>query len=214
MPLISILTSEYAPTATYANETIASVAAQELPAGWKLEWVVQEDGVSPELRETYESISYVHYESNDAQLGLAATRNLALGRVSGDLIQCLDHDDVLLPGAVATLIEAFEEQPIHWAIGQADDLLPDGTRVPFESALPPGLVPAGAANDWAIDHGANWPIHSAGLMIRTSTLRAIGGWPGLPIDDDVTMFAGLSELTASGRDMAVPAPSQPTQPPH
>ena len=44
MPLISILSSVYGPSATYLDETIASVQKLALPNGWELEWVVQEDG--------------------------------------------------------------------------------------------------------------------------------------------------------------------------
>jgi hypothetical protein len=32
-------------------------------------------------------------------------------------------------------------------------------------------------------------------MIRTTPLRALGGWTGIPHDDDVSMFAALSEIT-------------------
>jgi len=104
------------------------------------------------------------------------------------------YDDITLPGALATLVLRFVDYPIHWAIGQADDLTPDGTRVPYESALPYGLLPAGRVNAWATEHGGNWPIHCAGLMMRTACLRALGGWVASPADDDVAMFAALSEL--------------------
>ena len=32
-------------------------------------------------------------------------------------------------------------------------------------------------------------------MIQTTTLLALGGWTGIPYDDDVSMFAALSEIT-------------------
>jgi hypothetical protein len=40
----------------------------------------------------------------------------------------LDHDDVLLPDALDTMIPIFKDSTIHWAIGQADDSLPNGAR--------------------------------------------------------------------------------------
>jgi glycosyltransferase involved in cell wall biosynthesis len=195
MPTVSILTAAYAPTAKYLPETIASVREQILPAGWDLEWIVQEDGVGPKLADQVNELPYVRYQANNAQLGLPHTRNLGLSRATGDLVQVLDHDDVLLLGALATLVLRFVDYPIHWAIGQADDLTPDGTRVPYESALPYGFLPAGRVNAWATEHGGNWPIHCAGLMMRTAYLRALGGWAASPADDDVAMFAALSELT-------------------
>jgi len=195
VPTVSIITAAYAPSAAYLRDTIASVQAQELPTGWRLEWIVQEDGSAPCLAHHFAQVPYVRYEPNGTQLGIAATRNLGLARATGDLVQVLDSDDVLLPGALGSLIPMFVEHQIHWAVGQADDLMPDGSRVAWKSALPYGVLPAGSVNRWAEKHGGNWPIHCAGLMLRAVSLRAIGGWVGLPGDEDIAMFAALSEIT-------------------
>lgn len=195
MPILSIITAATASNSTYLRGTIASVQIQTLPAGWDLEWIVQEDGASPSLAHLFEPVEFVRYDSNGAQLGIAATRNLALARAAGDLIQVLDSDDVLLTEALSTLIPMFEDYRINWAVGQADDLMPDGSRVEWKSALPYGIVHAGVVNRWAADHGGNWPIHCAGLMLRAIPLRAIGGWVGLPGDEDIAMFAALSEIS-------------------
>jgi glycosyltransferase involved in cell wall biosynthesis len=203
VPTISVITAAYAPSAHYIAETIASVAAQELPQGWSLQWVVQEDGVTPVLEKHFAGIPYVSYEASGQQLGIAATRNLALSRVTGSLVRVLDSDDVLLPNALATIVPRFEQNPIHWAVGQADDLMADGTRVPWKSDLPFGIVSAGAVNRWAAAHGGNWPIHCAGLTMRTDSLRAIGGLAGTPNDEDTVMFAALSEVTTGYNDEAV-----------
>lgn len=200
MPLLSVLSTVYAPSAPHLTETIASMAAQTLPDGWELEWVVQEDGEEPRSLDHFAGLPHVRYDANRQRLGPAVTRNLGISRVRGDLVRVLDHDDVLLPHALATLIPVFADPSIHWAVGQADDLLPDGTRMEYPSALPFGRVPAGAANDWAIAHDGNWPIHCAGLMMRTATLRAIGGYAGTPLDDDVSMFAALSEIVDGFND--------------
>ncbi|MDQ2583252.1 glycosyltransferase [Saccharothrix yanglingensis] len=203
MPTVSIITAAYAPKAGFLRETAASVAAQELPAGWRLEWVVQEDGVGPSLGPVLAGHDFVRYEAHDAQLGISLTRNLALSRASGQLVQVLDHDDVLLPGALALLLGRFLRNDIHWAVGAADDLLRDGTRRSWESALPFGLVEAGAVNRWAEEHGGNWPVHCAGLLMRTDSLRALGGWAGAPLDDDLVTFAALSELGAGWNERTV-----------
>jgi glycosyltransferase involved in cell wall biosynthesis len=195
MPLISILSSVYAPSATYLDETIASVQKLALPDGWELEWVVQEDGAEPSLDDRLRTLDIVNYQANSAQFGLAITRNLALARVSGSLVQSLDHDDILLPEALTALIPRFDDPQVQWAIGQADDLLPDGTHAVYKSAIPFGLIPAGTMNHWAATHDGNWPIQCAALMMRTTPLRALGGWTGIPHDDDVSMFAALSEIT-------------------
>jgi glycosyltransferase involved in cell wall biosynthesis len=195
MPTVSVITAAYAPSAAYLRDTVASVDAQRLPSGWNLEWIVQEDGVGPSLAHHFARAPYVRYEANGAQLGIAATRNLVLSRATGDLIQVLDSDDVLLPGALESLVPKFTEHQIHWAVGQADDLMPDGSRIEWRSALPFGTIPAGAVNRHAEDHGGNWPIHCAGLLLRAASLRAIGGWVGLPSDEDIAMFAALSQVS-------------------
>jgi glycosyltransferase involved in cell wall biosynthesis len=194
MPMVSIITAAHAPGAAYLAETIDAVTAQALPAGWDLEWMVQEDGTEPSLAERFAGIDCVRYQAADVLLGIPGTRNLALAAATGDLIQVLDADDILLPGALASLIPQFEDERIHWAVGQADDLLPDGTRVPWESVLPYGRIRAGTVNTWAETHRGNWPIHGAGLMLRSTSLRALGGWAGLPLDEDIGMFAALSEI--------------------
>lgn len=194
MPIISVLTAAYAPSAKFLPEAMHSVLSQKLPEGWELEWVVQEDGPAPKLADALSADSRVKYASNGMSLGIGATRNLALSRVAGELVQVLDHDDLLLPGALAMMIPAFSDPRVQWAVGQADDLSPDETREEWPSALPLGRLSAGTVNRWAFEHGGNWPVHCAGLMMRTATVRAIGGWAGLPYDDDVIMFACLSEI--------------------
>lgn len=196
MPLISVLTPVHRAGAGYLDETLASVRSQVLPSGWELEWVVQEDGPASEIVDRLSGADEVRYAANGAKFGAAATRNLALSRVRGALTQNLDADDLLLPGAVAALIAAFHSHSgVHWGVGQADDLLPDGSRASFPPDLPLGVVGAGVVNAWAAAHGGNWPIHCAGAMYRTASLRAVGGWAGAPADEDVIMFAALSEIT-------------------
>jgi glycosyltransferase involved in cell wall biosynthesis len=197
---ISIITAAYAPLADYFGETIRSVVEQDIPQGWELEWLVQEDGESPTLAGMVAGVPYARYASNKAHTGIAATRNLALTRATGDIVQVLDHDDVLLPGALAQLLPRFGDPTIHWVVGQADDLLSDGSRHEYESALPFGRIPAGEVNTWAMAHGGNWPIHCAGLLLRTQLVRAFGGWGGTPVDDDVIMFSALSECVDGYND--------------
>lgn len=203
MPKVSIITAAYAPSAEFLAETIASVTLQELPSGWDLEWIVQEDGEHPVLESSFSKIPYVKYAANERQLGIPGTRNLALDRATGGLLRVLDSDDVLLPGALSSLIPYFTSGQIHWAVGQADDLMTDGRRVKWEPLIPVGVVKAGAVNDYAIENGGNWPIHCAGLMARTDTVRAVGGWAGTPNDEDIVMFAALSEMCDGVNDESV-----------
>lgn len=192
--LISVLTAVHQSSVVYLPETLASIAEQKLPAGWELEWVLQEDGPPSSVADLVSDHEWVRYSANGEQLGIAGTRNLALNRVRGSLIQVLDSDDLLLPSALATLISHFDDPSIHWALGQADDLLPDGSRKSFPpyEGLPFGRVPAGAVNDWALESGGSWPVHCAGLMLRSTSVRIMGGWGGVPTNDDLVMLAAIS----------------------
>lgn len=197
---LSIITAAYAPLAHFFDDTIESVLAQTMPEGWTLEWLVQEDGEIPSLENRLLKHSVIRYDANGAHTGIAATRNLALTRARGDVIHVLDHDDVLLPDAYSRLLPRLEERDVHWVVGQADDWLTDGGRRPYASALPFGRIEAGAVNSWAIEHEGNWPIHCAGLIMRTTLVRAVGGWGGVPVDDDIVMFSAMSELAAGYND--------------
>ena len=195
MPTLSILTAAFAPSAGFLPETIASVSGLEIPSGWNVEWIVQEDGDKPVLGRHFTNLPGVRYAANGTRLGIGGTRNLALERASGNLVRVLDVDDLLLPAAVADLIPYFADNRIHWAAGQADDLMTDGRRISWDPLIPTGLVKAGAINDYAIEHGGNWPIHCAGLMARTETVRALGGWAASMTDEDLILFAAMSEVS-------------------
>lgn len=194
VPLLSVLTAAHAGRADLLAEAGESLAAQRLPSGWELEWIVQEDGPAPELAPAAERFPFASYAANGEQLGAATTRNLGLTRACGELVHVLDSDDVLLPDALAVAIEAFRAHPeIHWVAAQADDLLPDGTRVPFESPIPPGPIAAGVISS-TIGEDHSLPVHPASLTMRTATVRALGGWVANPRGDDNALLIAIAEL--------------------
>lgn len=194
MPLLSILTAAIVERREFVAEAGESLAVQELPDGWELEWVVQEDGPNPGLAPVIERFPFARYAAHGTRLGIASTRNLGLTRVSGELVQSLDCDDLILPGGLATGIEAFAAYPhIHWVSGQADDLLPDATRVPWEPYIGPGIVEPGVVGAF-IEERNMVPIACPGLMMRTATVRALGGWAANPRWDDTALFVALAEL--------------------
>jgi hypothetical protein len=58
-------------------------------------------------------------------------------------------------------------------------------------------------NNLAIEREGNWPIHCAGLMMRTDSVRALGGWAAAPSDEDIVLFAALTEVSARYNDPQV-----------
>ena len=195
MPLLSVLTAAHAGRGELLAEAGDSIAGQALPAGWELEWVVQEDGDTPELERVVKQFPFARHAANLEQLGIAMTRNIALSRVDGSLVHVLDSDDLLLPNAVEVAITAFEQHPeVHWVSAQADDLLPDGTRRSFALEWPAGPVAPGAFAAYVEERG-ELPVHCAGLTVRPGIVRAVGGWGANPPSEGNALMVAVGELT-------------------
>ena len=196
MPLVSVLTAAHAGRAPLLPATGESLATQALPPGWELEWIVEEDGPEPVLAQVVAGFPAASHRALGAQMGVASTRNLALSRARGDLVHVLDSDDLMAPGGLATVITAFERHSdLGWVAGQADNLMPDGSRVSFEPISPTGRVEAGAVNDYVLEHGRG-PFHPAGLTLRADLARAVGGWAALPRAEDVALVVAAAEVAA------------------
>lgn len=195
MPVLTVLTAAIVEWAEFVAEAGESVGAQEVPDGWEVEWVVQEDGREPRLAEIVERLPFARYEANGQRLGIATTRNVGLTRVRGDFVYALDCDDVILPGGLGVVVEAIEKFPgIHWIATQADNLLPDGTRVSFEPISSTGYIEAGASGDFIVANDRA-PFLLTGIAFRTSTLRALGGWVATPNGEDFALVGAITELT-------------------
>lgn len=197
-----MVTPVHAGRADVVVEAGESLRHQQLPAGWTLEWLVQEDSGTPELASAIGAFPFARYAANGAHLGIANSRNLALARGTGSLVHVLDSDDVLLPHALAVAIEAFAAHPeIHWVATQAYDLLPDGTQRAFSPLIEPGLVPAGAVNDYYLATAdtstglGRLPFHANCMTMRVDTVHALGGWAALSRLEDIALLAALTELT-------------------
>jgi glycosyltransferase involved in cell wall biosynthesis len=205
--LLSLVTAVHRGRERYLAETAKSVLEQRLPVGWDLEWLIQEDGKEPELRDVVQKFvagdKRVRYEANGAALGPGGTRTLALRRAQGELIRTLDSDDLLLPGGLAVQIDPFiTHSDIQWSVTQLDELMPDKSRVPYASTLPFGLVLPGILNHNMAVYGG-CPVHCAGLMVRADAIRAFGGWMGLPAGEDVGLLAAISEIFLGWHDPTV-----------
>ncbi|ONI91581.1 hypothetical protein ALI22I_08165 [Saccharothrix sp. ALI-22-I] len=194
MPRLSVITAAYAPQAQHLTATADSMRAQRLPEGWDLEWLVQEDGPNPALAEPLADLPFVRYAANGVSCGTAATRNIALTRATGALVQVLDHDDVLLPGALTDLITVFTKEPtVRWAFARAGEIDESGPREPHRAGIPVGLVPKGTVG--VLDDASGvWSICCAGLMAGIDVVRALGGWVATPRSEDVGLLVALAEV--------------------
>ena len=110
---ISLLTPVHNTPANYLEEMFASVAAQSYD-NWELCVL---DGGS-DSRETIETLrrwqardERIHVEHLTENLGISENTNRALQMATGDLVACLDHDDVLAPFALYEVASAALEFP-------------------------------------------------------------------------------------------------------
>ncbi|MGQ0840973.1 glycosyltransferase family 2 protein [Actinokineospora sp.] len=191
MPLLSIITAAHGPQATFLPDTAASLAEQTLPACWEFEWLVQQDGEGPSVRDM---VPRARFAANGRLLGIAATRNLALSRARGDLVRVLDHDDVLLPGSLARPLPLFADPSVHWTLTGADEIDAVGTRTAMPEPPRVGRVPRGAVGA-VTDTVGRWSLLCAGMTARTDSVRALGGWLATPRSEDVGLLTVLAELT-------------------
>lgn len=106
-PLVSIVTPTY-NQARYLAETMDSVLAQDYS---NIEYLVLDDGSTddtPQVLQRYNG--RVRWE-RQANMGQSRTLNKGWALSRGDYIGYLSSDDVLLPHAVSTLVDALESNP-------------------------------------------------------------------------------------------------------
>ena len=108
-PLITVLITTY-NYGEYIEDAIDSVVAQEFPQD-QVQIVVVDDGSTDDTIERvkrYGSRVEYFYQSNGGQ---AAALNLGISKSRGEVLALLDADDYFLPGKLARVAEAFDQNP-------------------------------------------------------------------------------------------------------
>lgn len=194
MPLISIITPTQAHNADHLEAVWASVADQDLPAGWSLEWLVQEDGVDPVLGDRLPDDDRIRYDALGVQIGSPATRNHALARGRGDIVAGMDHDDWYEPGGLAALLRPLiDHSDVGWSCGRCTWVMPDGSTWTKDDVLPPGRVVARTVTDHFLATD-DFPFPAAMTAFRRRQLLAHGGWPAVARSTDAVLLAAFSDL--------------------
>ncbi|GAA3858861.1 glycosyltransferase family 2 protein [Streptomyces sedi] len=194
MPTISVITPVHGGSEPYLPDAHRSVAAQRLPDGWDLQWVVQEDGRTGGPLAALPDEPWISPGAGRAG-GAARARTLALHRAAGVLTRTLDADD-LLPDerTLARDIEALAAHPdLAWTVAPALDLHPDGRLVPGPCDPPPGPLPPELLVDGA--RVGVLPVMGTTFTVYTALLVAIGGWPALPAYEDVGPLLAAEALS-------------------
>ena len=136
--------------------------------------IVVDDGSTDDTAAVLERFGVEVVANPPGGWGAGRARNAGLERVTTPLVAFVDSDDLLLPGALATLEAALARAPAAPFVSggaliarRADgSWLPEGLVAPVRAEL---QDPLGSL------YARNW-IPSAGALVRTDAARAVGGY--------------------------------------
>ncbi len=147
LPLVSVITPSY-NQGEYLEATICSVLEQDYPA---IEYLVLDGGSSdnsPDIIARYVASHpqrLVYWESQRDR-GQTHAINKGLQRARGQILGWVNSDDVLLPGMVSRVVQAFAQHPeVDVVYGRLERINPSGELVPTP-ALPKDRLTMGPAH--------------------------------------------------------------------
>ena len=184
----SIIIPVYDPPADVLRATIDSVLAQSYPH-WEL-CIVDDTSPSPEvwpiLQAYAKADDRIKIGRRPENGGISLASNDALNYATGEFVAFLDHDDVLVPEALAIVErELTEHGPFDFAYSDEAKILPDGSiGLPFYKP------------DWSPER-MRAQMYTAHLAVMRRTLVAeLGGFrPEFDGSQDYDLVLRLSERT-------------------
>lgn len=121
-----------------------------------------------ELKGAYETDDFRITVVEEAKRGPSAARNRGLACVTEEFVAFLDSDDEYIPESVSLYMQAFESNPSADIAGCTIRLIPEqgkpySAKAVFSNRVEPHLF-----------HSTLGTVRYA---VRTTVLRAVGGWP-------------------------------------
>lgn len=119
VPLVSIVTPSY-NQGRFLRRTIQSILEQTYP---HIEYLVIDGGSTDESVEILRSYGDRFFWTSEKDRGQAHAINKGFARAQGSILAYLNSDDVLLPDAVACVVDHFQSKP-EWDLlyGEADNI--------------------------------------------------------------------------------------------
>ncbi|MCI8599125.1 MAG: glycosyltransferase [Lachnospiraceae bacterium] len=126
-PCISILVPAYETPEKFLRQMIESVLGQSYE---NVELCIADGSSSEKVRQVAEEYARqdhrLRYEKLRENKGISENTNAALKMAQGDYVGLLDHDDILLPGALFEIVKALNEN------GEADAIYTDEDKVSMD----------------------------------------------------------------------------------
>jgi glycosyltransferase involved in cell wall biosynthesis len=162
LPLVSIVTPSL-NQAQFIRDTIESVRDQDFP---RIEHIVVDGGSRDgtlEVLARYPGLCW----SSEPDAGQTHAINRGFRMASGEILSWLNADDLLLPGSVAAVVEAFRADPATMMVYGDGDLIDAGGRnlQPFRFTEPFNLRRLVEVHDYILQPTA---------FVRRPALEAIG----------------------------------------
>ncbi|HEY6234336.1 MAG TPA: glycosyltransferase family A protein [Candidatus Elarobacter sp.] len=182
--------------AEYLTETAAAVSRCRVAAaraGWGLEWVVVVDGPGAVPAVACDQLTRL-----PERVGIASARNVALANAAGGWIAPLDGDDVFDEAGFTALLAVLDRnRELSWLSGNR--LLMDGRRTAHWNAKSTPWPAGTLADSWS----SPFPFHPNCLLVRTDLALRVGGWPAVPVNEDMAFALLVAEEAAGASDVPV-----------
>ena len=167
-PLVSVLMPCF-NAGQYLYSSISSVLNQTYS---NLELIVVDDGSTDSSLAVASCFNddRVRVIKNETNLGIVTSRNIGISHAKGELLACLDADDIALPERIELQVKFMSEDPELALLGSSAYLI-DESGVVFDAADVPETHGDICRN---ILRG-NSIIHSS-VMMRANIVKLLGGY--------------------------------------
>lgn len=187
-PLISILTPVFDTEPVFLVDAVASVRNQRYQR-WEL-CMVDDGSTRADTRAALTALTAsderIKFRRRPASGGIVAATNDALEMAHGEFVAFLDHDDMLRPHALSSMVELLERSPaLDIVYSDEERCRADGTVV--DQLLKPDYSPSYL-------RACNYICHL--LLVRRTLVEDVGGLrPGFDGSQDHDLLLRLTEVT-------------------
>lgn len=126
MPRVSVVLPVYNTKEEHLRECIDSILGQTFS---DFELLIQNDNSTDERVEQV-VLSYtdnrIKYQKNEKNLGISGTRNVLVGRATGQYIAVMDHDDISMPTRFEKQVDFLDAHPEVGIVGTWCETFPNG----------------------------------------------------------------------------------------